>query len=54
MDLDQKLDLLMALATDDRDAPPPRLQHTREVGALRPLNIRRVRSFAPFGLLNVP
>jgi predicted DNA-binding helix-hairpin-helix protein len=43
MDLDQKLDLLMALAADDRDGLPPRLQHTREVGALRPLNIRNLR-----------
>jgi predicted DNA-binding helix-hairpin-helix protein len=43
MDLEQKLDLLMALATDDRDGPPPRLQHTLEVGALRPLNIRNLR-----------
>ena len=43
MDLEQKLDLLMALATDDRDGLPPRLQHTRDVGALRPLNIRNLR-----------
>ncbi|HEX6433297.1 MAG TPA: radical SAM protein, partial [Gemmatimonadales bacterium] len=43
MDLEQKLDLLMALAIDDRDGLPPRLQHTREVGALRPLNIRNLR-----------
>jgi predicted DNA-binding helix-hairpin-helix protein len=48
--LEQKLDVLMALATDDHDgsgAPPgqtpPRLRHTKEVGALRPLNIRTVR-----------
>lgn len=43
MDLEQKLDVLMSLATDDRDGLPPRLQHTREVGALRPLNIRDLR-----------
>ncbi|HEX5576521.1 MAG TPA: radical SAM protein, partial [Gemmatimonadales bacterium] len=41
--LEQKLDLLMSLATDDREGLPPRLQHTREVGALRPLNIRQLR-----------
>src|SRR5918992_562323 len=43
MDLDQKLDLLMSLAADDREGLPPRLQHTKEVGALRPLNIRQLR-----------
>jgi predicted DNA-binding helix-hairpin-helix protein len=42
-DLDRKLDLLMSLAVDDRDGLPPRLQHTRQVGALRPLNIRQLR-----------
>jgi predicted DNA-binding helix-hairpin-helix protein len=42
-DLEQRLDLLMSLATDDRDGPPPRLRHTKEVGALRPLNIRSLR-----------
>ncbi len=42
-DLEQKLDLLMALAMDDREGLPPRLQHTRDVGALRPLNIRHLR-----------
>jgi predicted DNA-binding helix-hairpin-helix protein len=41
--LEQKLDLLMSLAIDDRDGPPPRLQHTHDVGALRPLNIRNLR-----------
>jgi predicted DNA-binding helix-hairpin-helix protein len=41
--LEQKLDILMSLATDDRDGLPPRLGHTREVGALRPLNIRNLR-----------
>src|SRR5688572_14510005 len=49
MTLEQKLDILMSLATDDQDGPPgaqtlpPRLRHTKEVGALRPLNIRDVR-----------
>jgi predicted DNA-binding helix-hairpin-helix protein len=49
MTLEQKLDILMTLATDDQDGPPgaqtlpPRLRHTKEVGALRPLNIRNVR-----------
>jgi predicted DNA-binding helix-hairpin-helix protein len=43
MDLQQKLDVLMSLAADDREGPPPRLRHTREVGALRPLNIRTLR-----------
>jgi predicted DNA-binding helix-hairpin-helix protein len=43
LDLEQKLDLLMALAADDREGLPPRLQHTKEVGALRPLNIRHLR-----------
>lgn len=42
-DLEQKLDLLMSLATDDREGLPPRLRHTKEVGVLRPLNIRNLR-----------
>lgn len=42
-DLDQKLDILMSLAADDREGLPPRLRHTRDVGALRPLNLRTVR-----------
>src|SRR5476651_1285374 len=54
-DLDRKIELLMSLATDDREgsgpssprtdaAPlPPRLRHANEVGALRPLNIRTLR-----------
>lgn len=42
--LEQKLDLLMSLAVDDRDGePPPRLRHTKDVGALRPLNLRNLR-----------
>ena len=43
MDLEQKLNVLMSLATDDREGLPPRLQHTEDVGALRPLNIRNLR-----------
>ena len=55
IDLERKLDLLMSLATDDREgtgasspgadtAPlPPRLRHANDVGALRPLNIRTLR-----------
>ena len=43
VDLDQKIDILMSLATDDREGLPPRLRHTKEVGALRPINIRNLR-----------
>src|SRR5688572_8399305 len=42
-DLDTKIDVLMALASDDREGLPPRLSHTRDVGSLRPLNIRDLR-----------
>jgi predicted DNA-binding helix-hairpin-helix protein len=41
--LEQKLNLLMSLAADDREGPPPRLRHANDVGALRPLNIRNLR-----------
>lgn len=41
--LERKLEVLMSLATDDREGLPPRLRHTKEVGALRPLNIRNLR-----------
>jgi predicted DNA-binding helix-hairpin-helix protein len=41
--LERKLDVLMSLAADDREGLPPRLQHTKDVGALRPLNIRNLR-----------
>jgi predicted DNA-binding helix-hairpin-helix protein len=54
--LEQKLELLMSLAADDREGNPgassppaepvplpPRLRHANEVGALRPLNIRQLR-----------
>lgn len=71
--LGQKIDILMALAIDDRDGPPsanqhaprpggkapralpPRLRHANEVGALRPINIRRVRpgGGAPTSLLRI-
>jgi predicted DNA-binding helix-hairpin-helix protein len=43
VNLEQKLNLLMSLAADDREGLPPRLRHTKEVGALRPLNIRNLR-----------
>ncbi|MDQ3698756.1 MAG: radical SAM protein [Gemmatimonadota bacterium] len=50
MNLDQKLELLMSMAMDDREGLPskaatlpPRLRHTKDVGALRPLNLRSVR-----------
>ena len=43
-DLEQKLEVLMSLAADDREGLPPRLRHTKDVGALRPLNIRTLRS----------
>jgi predicted DNA-binding helix-hairpin-helix protein len=53
LNLETKLAILMALAADDREGPPgrdpsmplpPRLRHANEVGALRPLNIRKVRA----------
>jgi predicted DNA-binding helix-hairpin-helix protein len=56
MELARRLELLMSLATDDREgvpvkpsAPneaatlPPRLRHANDVGSLRPLNIRNLR-----------
>ena len=57
LDLDARLAILMSLATDDREGPPgrdpsvlpPRLRHAGEVGALRPLNIRTVRSSGALG-----
>ena len=53
--LEEKLDVLMTLAGDDRegfgsgaaearDVLPPRLRHFNDVGALRPLNLRTVTS----------
>ncbi len=51
MPLERKLDILMELAGDDHDGPggrdrvlPPRLRNAKEVGALRPLNIRQLRT----------
>jgi predicted DNA-binding helix-hairpin-helix protein len=47
MPIEQKIEILMGMAGDDREtgAPmplPPRLRHTKDVGALRPLNFRTV------------
>src|SRR6478735_7169259 len=47
MPIERKLEILMSLAGDDREASPsmplpPRLRHANEVGALRPLNFRTV------------
>jgi predicted DNA-binding helix-hairpin-helix protein len=42
-DLERKLDVLMSLATDDREGLPPRLRHARSTGALNPINIRYLR-----------
>lgn len=42
-DLEHKLNVLMSLATDDREGLPPRLRHATDVGALRPLNIRTLQ-----------
>jgi len=42
-ELEHKLDVLMTLAADDREGLPPRLRHTKDVGALGPLNIRNLR-----------
>ncbi|MEO8635594.1 MAG: radical SAM protein [Gemmatimonadales bacterium] len=39
-DLEQKLDVLMSLATEDREGIPPRLRNMDAAGALRPVNIR--------------
>src|SRR5256885_3199463 len=56
LDLDSKIALLMSLAATDREGMPgrdpsmplpPRLRHATEVGALRPLNLRTVRSSGP-------
>src|SRR3954469_18462125 len=56
LDLDSKIALLMSLAAEDREGGPgrdpsmplpPRLRHATEVGALRPLNLRTVRSSGP-------
>jgi len=47
-DLERKIGVLMSLAADDREGRPVRLRHTREVGALGPLNIRHLRPRAGF------
>lgn len=39
-DLEQKIQVLMSLATEDREGLPPRLRNTEAAGALRPINIR--------------
>src|ERR1700674_3463979 len=53
LDLGDRLAVLTAMAVDDhegvpgsratRAAPPPRLRHTDDVGALRPFNLRPIR-----------
>lgn len=61
LDLTEKLDILMALAAEDREGPPqaertlpPRLRHANEAGALRPLNIRVLQgSGRPMKLLRI-
>jgi putative DNA modification/repair radical SAM protein len=47
MPIERKIEILMTMAGDDREAGqtmplPPRLRHTKDVGALRPLNFRTV------------
>ncbi len=46
LSLEQKIELLMSLAGDDREASPsmlpPRLRNANAAGALRPLNFRTV------------
>ena len=58
LDLDSKLAILMSLAATDHEGSPgkdpsiplpPRLRHASDVGALRPLNFRTVRSSGPQG-----
>jgi predicted DNA-binding helix-hairpin-helix protein len=58
LDLDGKIALLMSLAAADREGMPgrdpslplpPRLRHATEVGSLRPLNLRTVRSGGSVG-----
>ena len=53
LELETKIAILMSLAADDREGGPgrdpsmplpPRLRHANDVGVLRPLNIRTVRS----------
>lgn len=58
LELDEKLAILMSLAATDREGfagrdpsmpLPPRLRNANEAGALRPLNLRTVRSSGPMG-----
>ena len=58
LDIDEKIEILMSQAAADREGMPgrdpsmplpPRLRHATEVGALRPLNLRTVRSGGPVG-----
>lgn len=55
MDTKAKLEILMSMASDDRDGPPgreqalpPRLRNANRAGALRPLHLRSVR-VGPYG-----
>jgi predicted DNA-binding helix-hairpin-helix protein len=43
MNLQQKLETLIAAAADDREALPPRLRNATRAGSLGPLNLRNVR-----------
>jgi len=58
LELDEKLAILMSLAATDREGfaghdpsmpLPPRLRNANAAGALRPLNLRTVRSSGPMG-----
>jgi len=61
LELSEKLEILMSLATEDREGPPeanrvlpPRLRHAGDAGALRPLNIRVLRGAErPMRLLRI-
>lgn len=61
LELTEKLEILMSLATEDREGPPeanrvlpPRLRHAGDGGALRPLNIRVLRGAGrPMRLLRI-
>ena len=61
LELAEKLEILMSLATEDREGPPesarplpPRLRYASDAGALRPLNIRVLRgSGGPIKLLRI-
>ena len=61
LELSEKLEILMSLASEDREGPPeaprslpPRLRHANEGGALKPLNIRVLRGTGrPMRLLRI-